>query len=1613
MLHGKAIFVDTEANPETGKVRDYGAVSGNGETLHSASPARFGAFLEGADYLIGHNIVEADLPLIGHLVQEHCPEAQVIDTLYLSPLMFPKKPYHRLLKDDKLQTEQLNNPVNDALKCRDLFADESEALRKLPEGLASCYAALLRGWKGFDAFFSTHRIPVAYQPEEVIRTLFRGRICSHADLSLMIRKAPRELAYTLALLFADHPESVTPPWVMRRYPRMDNIMKLLRGTPCLSGCPYCNERLDVRQGLRRIFGFDSFRTYEGEPLQEKAAAAAVGGQSLLAVFPTGGGKSVTFQLPALMAGETSRGLTVVLSPLQSLMKDQVDHLEERGITEAVTINGLQDPIERRNAVERVSNGSASILYISPESLRSSTVETLLTGRNVVRFVIDEAHCFSAWGQDFRVDYLYIGDFIRHLQEIKGLNHAIPVSCFTATAKQKVISDICAYFREKLGLELQLFTTGAIRKNLRYAVLYKENDAAKYQEIRNLIRARNCPAIVYVSRVKRTLDIAGRLRKDGIAAEPYNGRMEATEKIRIQDDFLADRTQVIVATSAFGMGVDKKDVGLVIHYDISDSLENYVQEAGRAGRDEHLDAECFVLFNEEDLDKHFILLNQTRLTINEINQVWKAVKAMTGKREEVNCSALEIARQAGWDEVSPQMETRVTSAIAALEQAGYLERGRNVPHVYADSILVPDMQTAVKMLEKSTRLNEKQKETSRRIMTYLISRRNTHRTLSDAAESRVDYLADRLGLSRHEVVDHVLLMREEGLLADHMDLTARLDSTDNQNRSEMILKRFLRLEAYLMERLTGDEPISYRIINDQAIRDGIRTSTIRQIKTIVLIWTLLGEFRRQFNPDEERVRLERAVDPEDQRRRFRVRAELTQFIIRCLYEKSRKAETEEGKSGQIVFSVRELQQAFERDGGITDLRPSTADIQTALLYLSKIQAMILDGGFLVSYNAMQIHRKEMNNRIQYKQEDYRLLDEFYRQRIQQIHIVGEYAHLMVRDYGEAQTFVRDYFSMDYRGFIAKYFKGNRASEINRNITPERYEKLFGDLSPIQRQIIENDSSPCIVVAAGPGSGKTRVLVHKLAALLTMDDVKHDQLLMLTFSRAAATEFKKRLLDLIGGAAYFVQIRTFHSFCFELLGRMGTLTEAAEIIPAATRMILSGEVEPGQVTKTVLVVDEAQDMDEEDYRLLEALRSVNENLRIIAVGDDDQNIYSFRGSSADYLRKLASAPGSVVYEMTDNYSSDRAVVAVANAMAAAIQKRMKSESIRGVPEAEGSVTFTLSRSPRLEIPAVEEILTGNHPSGLCVLTQTNESAANVTSMLRHSGVPARLIQSNDGFSLMNLAEIRAFLEMLGEDGEQNTYAEERWKTAREKLRLTFARSTCLPMCEALLNAYEAVNRYKYRTDFIEYLSESKAEDYLDTRREEIIVSTIHQAKGKEFDHVILLLNNGRLVTDEDKRAVYVGMTRARHTLSIYSAAPLPIGSGIPGLILRQDDAMYGEPEKLLLPLTHRDVNLGFFLGKTDRILQMCSGDPLYEAGEGLAREAEYGSELVVRFSAACRERLSALRARGYVLEKADVRFVVFWKDGATQEETAIVLPNLTMTLKAPGFRGIKEAKRTGGT
>ncbi len=318
---------------------------------------------------------------------------------------------------------------------------------------------------------------------------------------------------------------------------------------------------DINAILRENWRYDSFR-----PAQEEIITSILQCRDTIGLLPTGGGKSITFQVPALAV----EGLTVVISPLISLMKDQVDNLRARGI-KAVYLHSALTKREVQLAIDRCRLGKAKILYISPEKLASSTFIDTLRKLPVSIIVVDEAHCISQWGYDFRPSYLKIAALRKHFPQA-------PLLALTASATPDVVDDIACQLEMKQPLIQRLSFT---RDNLSYIVRYCDDKVAKITEILN--KTTGC-AIVYVRSRKRTREIAETLSLQGISAEFYHAGLDPHEKEERQNRWKNDETRVIVATNAFGMGIDKPDVRIVIHADLPPSLEEYYQEAGRAGRD---------------------------------------------------------------------------------------------------------------------------------------------------------------------------------------------------------------------------------------------------------------------------------------------------------------------------------------------------------------------------------------------------------------------------------------------------------------------------------------------------------------------------------------------------------------------------------------------------------------------------------------------------------------------------------------------------------------------------------------------------------------------------------------------------------------------------------------------------------------------------------------------------------------------------------------------------------------------------------------------------------------------------------------------------------------------
>ncbi len=338
--------------------------------------------------------------------------------------------------------------------------------------------------------------------------------------------------------------------------------------------------------LKKYFGYDKFR-----PLQEKIINNVLKNNDSFVLMPTGGGKSLCFQLPALKMP----GLTLVISPLIALMKDQVDTLQANGI-KAEFINSSLSQAQIDNIVENIKNNQTKILYIAPERLAIANFKIFLQSLNISLIAIDEVHCISEWGHDFRPDY-------RNLSSLKKEFPSTPLIALTATATPKVKNDIIHLLNLK---KAKVFTSSFDRKNLYLDVINKKNAFPKLVNL--LEKYRNESVIIYCHSRKETEKIASNLKLNGFSARAYHAGLEVNKRKSVQDSFVKDRTNIIVATIAFGMGIDKPDVRLIVHYTFPKTLEGYYQEIGRAGRD-GLDSKCVIFYTYADVRKHEFFINR--------------------------------------------------------------------------------------------------------------------------------------------------------------------------------------------------------------------------------------------------------------------------------------------------------------------------------------------------------------------------------------------------------------------------------------------------------------------------------------------------------------------------------------------------------------------------------------------------------------------------------------------------------------------------------------------------------------------------------------------------------------------------------------------------------------------------------------------------------------------------------------------------------------------------------------------------------------------------------------------------------------------------------------------
>ena len=1496
----------------------------------------------GAELLLGHNLLRFDLP---HL-RAAKPDLELlrlpaVDTLWLNPLAFPRNPYHHLVKhyqDGQLERARVNDPELDARLALEVFHDQHRALLEAPPELLLAWHRLTTAsgeGAGFDAFFSSLRAaprPSDAEARAAMEDRLAGRACRTHGREVMADadRGGWPLAYALAWLSVAGGNSVMPPWVRRQFPEAGRLVRRLRDTACgAPGCEWCRERHHAGKELARWFRFDGFRPEpagaDGRPMQQSIVESAMAGKHLLGILPTGTGKSLCYQIPALSRYDKTGALTVVISPLVALMADQVAGLEARGIGSCVAINGLLSMPERADVLDRIRLGDAGLVLVSPEQLRSRSFRRVLDQREIGAWVLEEAHCLSRWGHDFRPDYRYVGRFIR---EKAGADPIPQVLCLTATAKPGVVDDVTRYFRDELGAELTVFDGGAQRTNLEFVVVQTSGGEkfAHIQQILSVDLPSDVPggAIVYCATRRRTEEVAEFLQSKEVASEYFHAGLPPETRKNVQQCFIAGKLRVIAATNAFGMGIDKPDVRLVIHADVPGSLESYLQEAGRAGRDRER-ARCVLLYTADDVERQFAMSARSRLGRRDIHGILRALRNLDRKKRlggEIVATAGEILLEDDekvFERDSGTDDTRVRTALAWLEEAELLRRDENQVRIFPSSLRVSSVDEARARLERHSMPDSYRRQLSS-IAETLIG--------ADPDEGiSTDELMGVSGLSPEGVRAALYDLERIGIAANDTALTAFVHTgverssrrrLDEAEKIEIALIRRLRLAAPDMGK--GESSVLHLRVASQVLRnEGVGDPFPERLWRILRSIAADGRDEggaagslgiRKHDAETVRVTLQRewpAIE-ETARRRREGSKRLLEHLLAVLPRGSRGTdlltETTIGKLLEALTSDLVLKSRVKNPEKLLD---------RALLWLHEQEVIRLHKGLAVFRPAMTIRLVGEKPRRGFASADFEPLRLHYEEQVRQIHVMGEFAQRGLDSMDEARRLAMDYFSLEEEDFLRRWLP-NRERELARETMPESWRAIVESLkNPVQQRIVADDREQTnVLVLAGPGSGKTRVLVHRIAWLVRVKREDPRGILALAYNRHAAVEIRRRLRELIGNDARGVTVLTCHGLAMRLAG--ASFSEGAErpdgevfkeVLHRAIALLRGEGLPPEEADERRerllagfrwILVDEYQDIDADQYELISALagRTLEEEdrkLTLFAVGDDDQNVYAFKGASVEFIRRFERDYGPKPVFLTDNYRSTGHIVAAANAVIEPARHRMKTgypirvdrarakESPGGAwgerdAVAQGQVRIlptrrdpiTQARVAMAELGRLATLAPDWDWSRCAVIAREWKYLDPVRALCEVHRIPVQMGDEEiPRFRL--LRETREMVEWLR--GARSPLVR------GTELRAWVDAHPPGPWIELLRQALDE-HALEVGEDtevpvghFIEWLAEWGWN--VRRRQRGLMLLTAHRAKGLEFDHVAVLdggwERRGRGEdADAPRRLYYVAMTRARQTLAL---------------------------------------------------------------------------------------------------------------------------------------------------
>ncbi|WP_375449174.1 UvrD-helicase domain-containing protein [uncultured Nostoc sp.] len=1444
--------------------------------------------IEKAEVIVGHNIRRHDIPELYKSVGREQPatlQEKICDTLELSNLFFPGKTTHKL---NKVYREELglSDPLEDAWESYNLYTSIYQQRCELP--------VIVRHWASrlLPRGYPRKIIPGYVQPPEQLEW-WQNLKQRHQGLNVeglrnYLINLPKGIDNLGAVVFLNWlyqfnvSEVRRPNWLECEFTSFGEAEK--------NAFPLPLDEVKLSKELKQFFGFETFKTHQLEIVQ-----ALLKGKTVpLGILPTGGGKSIIFQLPALILSKYYRGLSIIVSPLQALMADQVQNLKEKLKNQQLSeyaervelLTGSQCLEEQRRIIEALWNGQVDILYLSPERLRQPTIQRILKHRLPHLWVLDEAHTLSQWGYDFRPDFLRIAESLQKFYK-NGQNTSIRWGFVTATATLKVIDDLkeavikldglCSGSLEHLPLDGKSFQwRDEIKTHIESVERPKSlddiPDSERLEKTKEYLKKQQKEykekypnlglgvAIVYVPTRRMAEKYAEHLNQADFKTTYFHSRI--SNKQQVLEDFKAGKIEVVVATNAFGMGIDREGIHTVIHVAPPATPEAYVQEIGRLARNQGERGSAYLFWHQDDFNWIFEQQGRSQISFQALKSCWDLIRPRL-KTQDAWISTLDLAKPLSLEEPEDLeiLETQARVAIFYLEKAGLIREGESCP-CYLNIYLKRELN-----LEEIGKLNGDANKLALFLFDIGFRRSQSSIKLDVREVSLVT------GILPPSVIKTVRKLVNIGLANWEYKIAFKFEKQSNKKLEQFKLSTEAFLNWLQSESPEIDEEKSI-LLHVEALEDKLGKKAHIAYSLKILTQLKLATYTKESR-DTTRLFL-------------KTKKTLTQWLESAnkIWEKQWQEIDYVEKILDKLFKDKkwkredsQLLDLAELETRIDILEYPKLDLLKVLAFMQRLGVVVLgrgDLGNLMLYHLLRVEGKNWSKKV------YVPLNEHYAQRDIRIQIMRQVLEAGMQGKPELIHILEDYFNLSLDEFSQRYEK------IREN--PPIVEKILENLNPTQKRIVTDDQSRALLVLAGPGSGKTHTIVSRVAYLVSARGVPPERILVLAYNRTAAAEVRKRLHQLLGKRGTLVDALTFHALAAKLTGLKSGDAPQGIKGEATFKWLLEQAISHLQENHPgyqYILVDEYQDVNESQYQIIKSLAGFDsqdedesQKSFLMAVGDDDQNLFEWNGASIEFIRHFREdfkIPQEDVIPLVQNYRSRPTIVEFANSFierAIAPENRLKgvNKRIQAVNTQQPGKVFWgeyghLYDAAEWITEKIAEILTRPgeiQKEKIAVLAHCWKDLRFLQHVLRDSwgndqDIAYQLYNTQDNLRPIKSCVGQAVLQELRKEPNLHiSNPQAHLEDLRQKLGYSDRDAAWSSLLQALSGCLQMTQE-----DMAYLLEEARP-----VRPGKVILSTFHSAKGSEFSHVFVLEDG---FVDKNKlesraRELYVGFTRAKEELYI---------------------------------------------------------------------------------------------------------------------------------------------------